>query len=213
MFPKGRSIGLLGGTFDPPHFGHLNLAIEIKERKNLEEIWFVPANLSPFRDKSLASPQQRLKMLSLAVDRLPYAKILESEIHRPPPSYTIETLLALEQDYPEDQFFLILGEDSAVRFSEWRSAELIAKKIPLIIGGRTAEEGCLKKVLHNGLDSALIAERMREGFTEISLMDISSTVIRERLKQGLYSYHLLPSNVLDFIYENQLYFTSTLHNF
>lgn len=199
-----NSIGLLGGTFDPLHHGHLNLALELQERCNLSEIWFIPAFLSPFRNSNHVASHHRLKMLELALAPFKNFKIVDLELSRPAPSYTIDTLNQLFALHPEARFSLLLGEDSALQLGRWKSAEEIVKKIPLLVGKRLG--GALKEsILQQKLPSS-IEDSILKSFIDIPQMDISSTMIRSRLKQSLYCYHLLPAILLDYIYENQLYF-------
>src|SRR5262249_44608705 len=106
-----KKIGLLGGTFDPFHFGHLNLAIEMKEKQGLDQVWFCPARLSPFKLQEQATDgQHRLKMIQLAIEGLPFFQALDLELLREGPSYTIDTILELQRREGEGvQFYLILG--------------------------------------------------------------------------------------------------------
>lgn len=198
-----NGIGLLGGTFNPIHFGHLNLAIELKEKAELSEVWLIPAPVSPFRvEESMASIENRLNMVELAVSDIPGFRVLDIELHRPVPSYTIDTVRELVKNHRN--CVLLLGEDVALGLPKWKEAEDLAKLLPFLIGARREIE------LKNKLDSLrfpeAIEEAIRQGIIETSLMEISSTQIRKRLENHLYCGHLIPAKVLDYIYENQLYF-------
>jgi nicotinate-nucleotide adenylyltransferase len=204
-----KKIGLLGGTFDPIHLGHLNLAFELMEKRKLDEVWFIPAFVSPFKQNhpSQASIEQRLAMLQLALEDIPQFKINTIECQRAPPSYTIDTiqtLIAQDKASAQDsQFFLMMGEDAVGLFPQWHQAEEIVPLIPLIIGSRVTElpEDFLKC-------SEAIWQAFQKGLTLTCLFDVSSTDIRERVAQKLYCGHLLPATVYSYIKKNNLYCSS-----
>jgi len=196
-------IGIYGGTFDPIHFGHLNLAIQVKEKLGLDEIWLVPAQTNPLKTEfKTASASDRLHMLELAIENLPYIKLSRIEIERPAPSYTVETLRLLQEGYPRHEFSLLIGLDSLIRFEEWKSPEELVRRVPLIIGKRTGKELTIPLFSNN----PLIQKAVKEGIIETSVMEISATDIRERINRGLYIEHLVPPKVVDYIYDNHLYF-------
>src|ERR1700733_15012261 len=132
---KGR-IGLFGGTFDPIHFGHLNLAFELLEKCQLKEIWFCPAQTSPHKQQQVSAPaQHRLKMVELAIRGIPQFKVIEHELRRPAPSYTVDTLRELIQEAQQSgsgyQFALILASDSLSGFMSWKEPQAIVELAPL----------------------------------------------------------------------------------
>jgi len=128
-----KAVGLFGGSFDPIHFGHLFLAIFLLEKYQLEKILFCPAACSPFKGNSLpvASGEHRLNMLKLALDH-PQMEIIEIELHRPAPSYTIDTVRAL--DLPNLR--LLLSDEAEKTFKGWKEAEELQKLAPLLVGPR-----------------------------------------------------------------------------
>ncbi len=179
-------IGIFGGTFDPIHFGHINLALEIKERCDLSQIWFVPTNVSPFRKGQTQTPaEQRLEMVKLAIADIKNFCCLDVEVKRAPPSYTIETIELLEKEHPNKKFALILSDDVYAHFAVWKDAKKIREKVKLLIGRRNWSKDTIPT----------------------SIMEISGTKIRNRIQKRLYCDHLVPPKVLDYIYQNQLYFT------
>lgn len=200
-----KKIGLFGGTFSPFHFGHLNLAIELKEKNGLDEVWLIPTLLSPFKSaEEGASFFHRMKMLELVCKELKGFVVLDLEEKRPPPSYTIDTVKEIIQKYSSDNtFFLLLGEEALLHFSEWKEPQEIVRLLPLLIGGRVNAE--LIRHLPELCFSDEICLAIHKGMVEIPMMDISATVIRERLKKRLYCGHLIPAKILDYIYQNQLY--------
>ena len=204
-FVKKR-IGLFGGTFNPIHFGHINLSLELKEKNNLDEVWLIPSLLSPFRAHEEAlSPQHRLNMLNLVASDIPGFVVCDLELRRSPPSYTVDTVKEILSVYQNNTFFLLLGEDTVVRFHEWKDPLEIVRCIPLLIGSRP--HSALIDMLPNLGLSEEIVEAILTAVLPTRQMEISATNIRERLKKNLYCGHFVPGKVLDYIYENQLYFT------
>ena len=197
-------VGVYGGTFDPVHFGHLNLAIEMMEAHRLEEVWFCPAFQNPHKaDDPATSPEHRLRMLELAMADIPGFRLLPMEIARGGPSYTIdtlETLLAKERESANPRtLYLILGADAMPGFFQWHKAKLIVRLVSLLVGTRTSFDiQCLE-------GPPEICSALQKGLTPIHIMDISSTDIRKRLQQGLYCGHLVPKKVLEYIKFHRLY--------
>lgn len=195
-----KRIGLLGGTFNPIHFGHLNLAMELKEKRELDEVWFIPAHINPH--KTLippASVEHRLQMLQIALEDFPNFSINDCELLRDPPSYTIDTIRLLANEN-ESSFFWLMGEDNLCNFAQWHQPEEIVKLVPLLIGCRFLELAA-QPIFKN----PLIEEAVKNGFTKTRMMDISSTELRLRLSQNLYCGHLVPSKILHYIQKNRLY--------
>ena len=196
-----KQIGLYGGTFDPFHLGHLNMAIEIQEKKKLDEIWFCPARNSPHKHQEPTAPvEHRLKMIEKAIAAVPKMRVIDIESRREGPSYTIDTLKMLIQQYPNEQFHLILGTDAVQGFSQWRSPQEIVRLVPLIIGNRRCEPAS-----NAHTEEPEIRVAIQQGYLQTSVMEISATEIRRRLRDGLFCGHLLPKEVLDYIKAFQLY--------
>lgn len=200
-----RRIGLYGGTFDPIHFGHLNIAIQMKEFHHLDEIWFSLANRNPHKEEASESAQHRLKMLEIALAEIPNFRIIDNELKRNGPSYTIDTLRELvssqEKHVIKTTFFLILGEDSALNFSKWREPREIVKLATPLVARRTVLEKS-----HESQSDPVIEQALKKGITPIPVMEICATDIRKRVQEGLYIGHLVPSKVIDYIYQNHLYY-------
>lgn len=193
-------IGFYGGTFDPIHFGHINLAIELMEAHNLTEVWFCPALISPHRQQENPVPiSHRIKMLQLALSNVPYFRVLDIESKRQPPSYTIDTIIQLQESQPQP-LCLLLGEDSIPGFFHWHRVEEIVERVPLLIGKRQSVEFLLPPNANPIVSSAI-----ERGLTPTNMFDISATEVRERLRKGLYCGHLLPEKVIDYISTNALY--------
>lgn len=203
-FDMGKTIGIFGGTFDPIHFGHLNLAIEVLEKKPLDEVWFCPAHISPFKqgEKSV-EPSHRLNMINLALTTFKQFRSIDIELKREGPSYTIDTLRYLidqeKLNLSPKNFVFIMGDDATRDFLKWHLAEEIVRLVPLAIGCRQQHLQCPLTGNQN-VDKAL-----KQGCIPTRVMDISATEIRDRLKKGLNCRHLVPKEVLDYIKEFHLY--------
>lgn len=194
-----RRIGFFGGTFDPIHFGHLNLAVQIKEAHQLDQVFFSPANFSPEKTGAppLAPKKARREMVEIAIADVKEFTLLDIELEREGPSYTIDTIEFLLQKYPDTEFFLILGEDILPGLPKWKDVDRLITLAPPLVGCRP---GAKQPLLPSHLEKAIA-----EGRTIIPSMDISSTELRELLHQKKYCGQWIPSKVLDYIHQHQLY--------
>lgn len=206
MSSSKHRVGLFGGTFDPIHFGHLNLAMAIREVHQLQEVVFCPTSISPFKSSNppKANKEDRQEMLKLALKPIPFFSIWNSELNREGVSYTIDTIKDVLADArsqkKEVELFLLLGEDALAHFHRWKDVEEIVHLAPPLTGSRLTELPPSFETL-----SPFVTEMMRQGMTKIPVMEISSTVIRKRLSEQLYCGHLVPAPVLQHIYQHQLY--------
>ena len=202
-----RKIGIYGGSFDPIHFGHINLAVQLKEKGGLDEVIFCPTYLSPFKKNSPPKEdgKKRLAMVQIIIEEIPGFSVSDCEVNRKKISYTIDTLRQKKKEYETKNISLnlLIAEDSLPYFHSWKEVLEIIEIAPPIIGGRT---GQYKNCLH--LFSKEIAEKLNKNFIETKKLDISSTEIKDRLKKGLYCGHLVPAKVLDYIYSHHLYYSS-----
>ena len=198
-----KRIGILGGTFDPIHMGHLMLAEWVKSEMCLDEIWLIPNGISRMKaDQKLAPAKDRLQMTKLAAKGNAQFKCLDLEIKREGYTYSYETLEELSSAHPEDVFYFILGADCLYTIENWKSPEKLFRCCKLVATVRndiSLEDMEVKK-----------EELMRRFGGEIILLpflriSISSTVIRERLKQEMSVRYMVPDNVLDYIEEKGLY--------
>ncbi len=198
---SSRRVGFFGGTFDPIHFGHLNLALSILEAKNLDEVIFCPANVSPFKGQNppMAPNEHRREMLLLALGPIEQFSLYEEELNRPPPSYTVDTVRTiLEQEKDKMELFLILGDDSLKNLDQWKNIDELLQLTPPLFGHRVGYKTAFPQKFQAILEKAQV---------EIPTLEISATEIRARLKAGKYCGHLVPAPVLDYIYECHLYET------
>lgn len=205
-----EKVGILGGSFNPIHFGHIHLAIDMLEKRALDHILFCPAALNPHKteSKEMASGEHRLAMLQLAIAEIPQFSVLKNELLRPAPSYTIDTLNELlataKQESPQRRYFLIVGDDAVANFHLWRRADEIIASVEILVGVRSDLSG---NTYFN--PDPVINKALRAGVTPTRIFEVSSTEIRARIASGKYCGHLVPAKVLDYIYQNRLYSSSS----
>ena len=194
---QAKRLGVYGGSFDPPHAGHLWVAERACEHFGLDHVLFVPARHPPHKlDRKLAPDGDRLALLSLLLTAHPEYSIWCAELRREGPSYSVDTLLELRSGLPETcELFLLLGSDNLAGLATWRRVEDLfdlAQPIVLARRGAALGEGALA-----GLPEAL-AERVRAGFIEIETMDVSATEIRADLARGLDADPVFPRALATF---------------
>ncbi len=193
-----KKIGIMGGSFDPVHFGHFQLALTLLEAHGLDEILWIPAKINPLKKQKPVDDHHRLNMLKLALEDVPFFKISDCEIKRAGESYTIDTLKELKNS--ENQFFLLLGDDAIPHFMKWKEPEAIVELATVLIGAR--KDAGLPDLAHL---TDKIKKSFESGWTSTPILDISSTDLRIRLKNNLICSHLMPAKVLDYIAAHRLY--------
>ncbi|PCI75984.1 nicotinate (nicotinamide) nucleotide adenylyltransferase [Candidatus Aerophobetes bacterium] len=193
-----KKIGVFGGSFDPIHMGHINLAMHLSEQIGLDQVLFCPAKISPFKVKTppIVSYDQRCLMVEQALEGIDNFFLTRVDEHRQAPSFMIDTLIDLKKTYVNDTFFLMLASDAYLHFSQWKQASRILSMATLLVGTRLGFEAELESK----------KECLQAKQCHMPPMDISSKNLRCRLKEKLYCGHQIPSKVLDFIYENRLYY-------
>lgn len=194
-----KRIGIFGGTFDPVHFGHFHLALSLFEKRKLDEVWWMPAQGNPLKTNLSASSSDRLAMLRLAIQDLAMFKVLDIELKRQAPSYTIESLQEIKKIYPSYQFHLLLGDDILPQLEEWKEVNELIRLAPPLIGARRFRDFPTLSLEENLIDI------LKRGWTEIPIIEISATDIRRRLQEKEFCGHLLPLKVLDYIASHHLY--------
>lgn len=210
-------IGILGGTFDPIHYGHLRLAQALADSLQLAEIRLIPTGKPWHRQAPVAAPQQRLEMAHLAIAGNPLFQIDDREVRHNAPGYTVDTLTALRQETGAAQSLcLLLGSDAFVGLPGWKHWKEIFDLAHLVVVARPGTE-----LNESGLPPELWVElaRRKTGDPDelrqaacgkimiqpYSPLDISSTRIRHGIKNGSSPRYLLPDSVLDYIHAHQLY--------
>jgi nicotinate-nucleotide adenylyltransferase len=196
-------LGVLGGTFDPPHIGHLILAEEARQVLGLEQVLFVPAG-APWRKagQELSAGEDRLAMVRLALGDNPHFAVSTLEIEREGPSYTAETLAALHQELPADsEIFFILGQDSLADLPNWRQPQRIISLARLAVAARSDWESAQPDALEKEVPG--ISQRLL--WLDMPRIDISATAVRERVRQGLSIRYWVPPAVEEYIRQHGLY--------
>jgi nicotinate-nucleotide adenylyltransferase len=208
-----KLIGILGGTFDPVHYGHLKPAHEIFRRLRLDELRVVPCCNPVHRDPPVAGAEQRLRMLQLALQEFPQFSVDDRELRRRGDSYTVDTLDELRSEFPQATLCLLMGLDALEGFKKWRRWRQILKLAHLLISARPgygmepgSERG--KLIAEFGLSSELgLRDRQAGGILLVATAqyDVSSTLIRQRLRERQSVTGLLPPLVEDWLGKNRVY--------
>lgn len=185
-----KRVGILGGTFDPPHLGHLIIAEEVYQNLNLDEIWFIPSNQPPHKANANADNQDRLEMVKAAVAGNDHFSINDIELRRNGKSYTHETISQLKQRHPDISFYFIIGGDMVEYLPKWHAIDKLVELVQFV---------GVKRSGYPLISPYPIKE------VEIPVIEISSTMIRERLGQGQEIKYLAPDAVIEYIKEHRLY--------
>ena len=185
-----RKVGLLGGTFDPPHIGHLLVAEEVFHALDLDEVWFVPSNDPPHKEASNTNVKHRVEMTQLAIESNPHFKVNTIEMERSGISYTYDTLNELIHQYKDTKFYFIIGGDMVEYLPKWHRIEELVELVTFV---------GVKRKGHD-LQSPYPIERV-----DIPIFEVSSTFIRERVNQGGSTKYMLPEGVESYIKEHSLY--------
>lgn len=197
-----RRIGVFGGTFDPPHVGHLWLAALAADELDFDRVLFMPAAKPPHKGERLISKgTDRLLMTRLAIHDDPGFELSPLEMERPGPSYTIDSVVELTRLYPDAQLFLIMAADSLAQIDTWREPDRLLDEIEWVVGPRTGA--------HLPERSALEA-RFGDRASRIHLLagpalDVSSSEIRRRVAAGHTIRYLVPRKVEELIIARELY--------
>ncbi len=212
-------IGVLGGTFNPIHYGHLRIAEEAREKLGLDKVLFVPAGNPPLKNRDLADSHHRYEMTGLAIGTSPFFELSDIECGRRAKSYTVETLAELSQLFPEKDLYFILGIDSFLDIPSWYQPERLADLAHFVVVSRPGQRFTdlssripvdVKTLID--LDSCnlevhrSVLGRERELFLlNVTPMGISSTAIRALIGEGMSIKYLLPETVESYIIANKLY--------
>ena len=193
-------IGLYFGTFNPIHVGHLIIANHMAEHSDLDQVWLVVTPHNPLKKKStLLDDYHRLQMVFLATEDYPKLKPSDIEFKLPQPNYTVNTLVHLEEKYPQHQFSLIMGEDNLKSLHKWKNYESILAHHEIYVYPRISSE-----------EENLVPPFRDKNHPKIRMIDapvveISSTFIRNNIKSGKNIRPLLPTKVWEYIDHNLFY--------
>ena len=208
-------IGILGGTFDPVHFGHLRPALDVQQALGLDEVRLMPCHVPPHRAQPEASPQRRTQMLHAAIEGTPGLVVDEREFERDGPSYTLDTLQSLRQDLPGRTLCLLVGMDAFRGLSTWHRWRELLDHCHIVVMTRPLakfpDKGELAEYIqrHRTRDIEMLRTRSAGllWFQEVTQLEISGTRLRSMLAAGEAANFLLPARVLEFIHNHGLYGT------
>lgn len=190
-------VGIMGGTFDPIHYGHLLIAEQAREAMNLDYVWFVPAGDPPHKKhKRISSAEQRLQMVRLAIANHPCFQVNDLEIKRSGPSYTLLTIQELSKQFPDIQFFLIMGEDMVKNLPQWYKIEKILQYVQIIGLHRPG-------VIADDIPD--FVEKQVHWVEEAVEIKLSSTFIQKQVRSGKSVRFMVPDPVYQYMKEQSLY--------
>lgn len=189
-------LGVFGGTFDPPHIGHVSVARELQESGALDEVLWIPVRVPPHKPVSgLTSPELRMEMVRVVTEACAHQRVSDIELRREGPSYTVDTLRALRSECPEATPVLIMGSDQFAELAAWHEPEEVV---------RLAEVCVLPR---GGVELATLLPRLEVVWSaaDVRPVDVSSSEVRKRVREGLPYRHLVAVGVSDIIERESLY--------
>ena len=189
-------FGVFGGTFDPPHVGHVSLTRELQESETLDEILWIPVAVPPHKPVNpLTSPKLRMEMARAAIDGCAHQSVSDIELLREGPSYMVDTLRALRLECPEATPVLILGSDQFAELAGWHEAEEVVRLADVCVLPR------------GGVELATVSPPLSVVWSaaDVSPVDVSSSEVRRRVREGRPYRHLVPVGVADIIEREGLY--------
>lgn len=191
---SNKKIGLFFGSFNPIHTGHLIIANYMANYTDLDEVWFVVSPQNPFKEKkNLCNMYDRLEMVNLAIDGEDRLKASDIEFLLPKPSYTIDTLIHLKERFPKNSFVLIMGEDNLVNFHKWKNADIILRDYKIMVYPRPGYQG------------GALVEHPSVTITDTPVMELSSTFLRNAIKENKSIRFYTTDKVIDFIDKTGVY--------
>lgn len=198
-----RRLGIMGGTFDPVHYGHLVTAEGVRYEMGLEKVIFIPAGRPPHKPNyNITASQCRYHMTLKAVQSNRYFEASAMEVARPGPSYTIDTVSAAIKIYPGVEIFFITGADAVLQILTWKNVEQLLGMCRIVAATRP---GYLLEELWNRLNHLPVSLKQSIICMEVPALAISSTDIRQRVREGRPIKYLLPESVEGYILKNKLY--------
>ncbi|WP_312811388.1 nicotinate-nucleotide adenylyltransferase [Sedimentibacter sp.] len=197
-----RKVGIMGGSFNPIHQGHLVVANEVLNIYNFDKIIFVPAGIPPHKNGLKTNPWDRYIMTQIATVSNDRFAVSDIEVKRTGKSYTLETLIQFQEMYTDTEFYFITGTDAIIDIPNWHEPEKLLSLCKFIAVSRP------------GIDKEIIEKKIKEikdtlnghiELMQVPMLQISSTDIRERIKKGVSAKYLLPETVEQYIIKNNLY--------
>jgi nicotinate-nucleotide adenylyltransferase len=211
--PAGRATGVLGGTFDPVHFGHLRAAVEAAEKLELDALRLLPAGTPPHRAQPVASAEQRLAMLRLAIAHCAGLQVDDREVRRPGSSFMVDTLLSIRSEIGTAPLLLLVGQDAANELDTWHRWRDLFDLAHLVVMRRPDAHFSCRDELADQIERRRIDQpgHLRDAPSgcvlslEVTQLDISSTFIRESFAAGRSPRFLMPDDVIDYVRQQHLY--------
>ncbi|MGZ8135803.1 MAG: nicotinate-nucleotide adenylyltransferase [Methylococcaceae bacterium] len=206
-------IGIFGGTFDPIHYGHLRSALEVKDRFGLTEVRLIPCSQPPHREQPVATARMRLQMLELAIKNQPCLIVDTRELQRRGPSYMVDTLQSLQQEFKDRSLLLFIGADAFNHLTDWRQWRQLFDYAHIVVMTRP---GFTIQNLDNFFKNRLTDNKTELAdnkagklyFQQITQLDISATAIRRMIAEKQNPGFLLPDAVIAYIRQHKLYQTN-----
>ena len=194
-------IGIFGGSFNPPHLGHLHLAQAVRETLHLDEVWLVPSKISPHRSMAAYAPEHdRLAMCRLAAEEFSWLRAEDYELRQEQISYTYYTVAHFTQERPQDEFFLLMGGDMLRSFRTWNRWEEILQRVTVAAVAREDGEDVLLE-----REAEILRQYGRIEVVHVESFPVSSTKIREMVKNSQDCSCYLPKKIVQYMKENHLY--------
>lgn len=201
MLEQDARIGIMGGTFDPVHNGHIAIAESAARQLGLRRVLFIPTGNPHFKlEQQVTSADDRVQMLRLAIEPDPVFELDMREVERAGVTYTADTLEELKEQYPGAELFFFLGTDSAETLPKWRRAETVARLCKPVVLHRPGESA---QAVKDALAAAPIDFNVT--YLNVPQVDVSSTEIRQRVRDGLDIDGMVPRAVAQYIHEKDLY--------
>lgn len=205
-----KQVGLYFGTFNPVHIGHVIIANHLAEYSDLDEVWFVVTPMSPHKTKDrILDNMDRYDMVKMAIEGFEKLYVSDIEFHLPKPNYTITTLVYLEERHPNIEFSLIMGEDNLKSLHRWYNFETIIKNYHIIVYPRIADgkvdDTIARQVLRVPQPQGFKELKANIQLIEAPIIEISSSFIRQAIKDGKNVIPMLDRKVWEWIDKNQFY--------
>lgn len=199
-------IGLYFGTFNPIHVGHLIIANHMAENSDLEQVWLVVTPHNPHKKKeTLLDDYHRLQMVHLATEDFPKLKPSDIEFKLSQPNYTVNTLVHLEEKYPDHEFSLIMGEDNLKSLHKWKNYEALLQNHDIYVYPRLEAKGRTGEAISAEKEHIDLKKHPKVHLIDAPVVEISSTFIRNNIKEGKNIRPLLPAKVWEYIDHNNFY--------
>lgn len=196
-----KKVGIMGGTFDPIHLGHMLIAENAYETYNLNEVLFVPTGLSHFKT-SVLDAKTRAKMTGIAIEDNPHFAMSTIETDKDTYSYSYETIASLKKNNPDNEYYFIVGADSLLYMDQWKCPEKIFGEVPVLVASRNGSTSEEVKAKITELKEKFGADIR---ILPIKRLDISSTDIRNKVKEGKSIRYLVHYKVVEYINRHNLY--------